>query len=109
MAAVFGGIGLFLEREVVLDGTPRVFGLLIFAGSKNGGSKPDSYEDRKRGEESKEDGSLEASTDLPGDVHGNKGQEAKEKKVGEAFGTTSIGWERCILDRRVLKDEELAM
>lgn len=74
LAMVLGFVLGLLEGEVVLDGLARVASLLVLAGADGGDDEPKTGQQRNGGDERKEDGGLEATTNLPSQPVGRNAQ-----------------------------------
>lgn len=98
LSAVLELVGLLLEGEVVLDWATWKSDLLVLARAHARHDEPERDEDWDGGEEGKEDGSLQASADLPRHVGGRNEQQRKESDIGERVAAWSIGWERRVGD-----------
>ena len=107
LAAVSGTVVLTVELQVVLDGEATVLGLLSLAGGDGRGNGPESHENGNRGEDGKEDGGVEASTDLAGQVPGHHDQEEDHQAIGEAVAARGVRGDGGILDGRVLAKPEV--
>ena len=68
LSAVFYFIGFVLKGKIMLDWTSWVLGLFILAWGEAGEYCPECEENGDSGDETKEDGSLESTTNLPGEV-----------------------------------------
>ncbi|RJE16667.1 hypothetical protein PHISCL_10996, partial [Aspergillus sclerotialis] len=61
-----------VEVQVVLDGTAGVLGLFGLAGGDRRSHGPERHQNRNRREDGEEDGGVEPSADLAGQVPGNQ-------------------------------------
>lgn len=102
--AVLGLIGLILEGKVVLDGTSGKSGLFVFARSEHGVQSPKCDQDREGGEETKEDGGLESTADLPRKIERDETEKGEKEDVGESFSSGGICWKGGIFDGRELRN-----
>lgn len=102
LAAVGSPVMFAVELQVVLDGKATVLGLLGLAGRDSGRNRPESHENRHRGEDSEEDRGVEASTDLAGKVPRHHEEEEDHQAIGEAVTAWRVGRDGCILDSRIL-------
>jgi hypothetical protein len=93
---------LLLECQIVLHWASWVSGLLIFAGRELRVEEPEGNEERNRGEEGKEDGSLQSTANLPCGIVWDTTENGEEGDVGETLSAGGICWKRSILDRWVL-------
>jgi len=75
LAVVSGTVVLTVEVQVVLNGAAAILGLLSLAGGDGRGDGPESHKNGDCSEDGKEDGGVEASTDLAGQVPGHHDQE----------------------------------
>lgn len=84
LSAVGSTIVLAVELQVVLDGTATVLGLLGLAGRNRGRDSPEGHQDGNGGEESKEDGGVETSTNLASQPPGHNDLQSDHQAIGEA-------------------------
>ena len=98
LAMVLGLVGGLLEGEVVLNGTARELGLLVGAGAERRDEDPVAAEQRDGGEEGEEDGGLEATAQLPGQVARDTDEDREDQGVREALVAGAVGGEGGILD-----------
>lgn len=97
-SAVLELVGLVLEGEVVLDWAAWQFDLLVLARAHARHDEPERDENWDGGEEGEEDGSLQASADLPCHVRWGDEEQGEEDDIGERVAARTIGWERRIGD-----------
>jgi hypothetical protein len=100
--AVLDFIVLLFEGEIMLDGAPGEFGLFVLARSEGRCESPECHEDWNGGEKGKEDGRLQPTADFPCAIGRDEKEEREEENVGKSFVSGSIGWQRSILDCRIL-------
>lgn len=105
VATVLVSVGLLLEVEVVLDGAAGELNLLGLAGRYGRDDQPPNGEDRKIDEDGKEDGSLEATSDLPAEVPGNQNEDRDQDIVVEGIGARAVSGKGGISDGRELLNE----
>jgi hypothetical protein len=87
-----------MKCKIVLDGTARISGFLVFARGEPGHNSPECGEDRNTGEDCKEYSRFQTAANLPRTIQWNEGEERKEEGIGEAFRSASIRREGSILD-----------
>lgn len=92
-----------LEGEIVLDRPAREPGLLVPPRGDGRDDEPESSQDRDAGEEAKEDGGLQATSQLPGQPYRHANKDGTEKREGEAIVSGAIGGQWGILDGGVLQ------
>lgn len=102
LALVLGLVFGLLEGEVVLDWATGKLGLLILARADGGDHQPEASQQGESREEGEEEGSLEATTNLPRQPVGRDDQDGSKRKEREAVIASRISREGCILDGRVL-------
>lgn len=102
LAAVGGTVMLAVEVQVVLDGQATVLSLLGLAGRDGRGNSPESHENGDGSENGKENGGVEPSADLAGQVPGHHDDQEDHQAIGEAVATRRVSRDRGILDSRVL-------
>lgn len=78
LAAVGGTIMVTMEIQIVFDGTASVLGLFILAGRNRRGDGPEDHQNGDCGENSEENGGIEATADLTGQVPGDHEEEGKQ-------------------------------
>lgn len=106
LAAVGGTVVLTVEVQVVLNGEATVLGLLGLAGRDGGGDGPEGDENGESGEDGEEDGGVEATADLAGQVPGHHDQEGDHQAIGEAIAARGVRGDGGILDGRVLSSKD---
>lgn len=106
LAAVGGTVMLAVEVQVVLDGKATVLGLLGLAGRDGRGNSPEGHEDGDGSEDGKENGGVEPSTDLAGQVPGHHDEQEDHQAIGEAVAARRVRRDRGILDSRVLDTKQ---
>lgn len=102
LAVVLDAVMLAVEVQVVLDRASGVLDLLVLAGGDGRGHSPEDHEDGDGGEDGEEDGGVETTADLAGEVPRDHDQQGDEEDIGEAVTPGGVGREGSILDRRVL-------
>jgi hypothetical protein len=94
--AILGLIRSILEGKVVLNWAARERCLLGLARAERGCQIPEADQNRDGCEDAKENSSLEAPTDFPGQICGNNSNEGEQEEVRESLTARSIGWKRSI-------------
>lgn len=102
LATVGSTIMLAVEVQVVLDGATSILGLFVLAGRNGRGDGPEAHQNGDGGEDGEEDGGVETTTDLAGEVPWDKDEESEEEGVGEAIATLRIRGDGGIFDGRIL-------
>lgn len=103
LAAVGSTVMLAVEVKVVLDRTTSVLGLLVLTGRDGRSNSPEGHQNGNRGEDSKEDGSVETSANLAGQVPRNEHEQREEQGIGEAIAAGRVGGDGGIFDSRILR------
>lgn len=103
LAAVGSTVMLAVELKVVLDGTTSVLGLLVLTGRNGRSNSPEGHQNRDRGKDSKEDGGVETTANLAGQVPRNEYEQREKQDVREPIAAGRIGGNGSILDSRVLQ------
>lgn len=103
LAAIRGAVMVAVEVQVVLDGTAGVLGLLGLAGGDGRCHGPEHHQNRDRREDGEEDGGVEPSADLAGQVPGDQQEQGEKQRIGEAVAASGIGRDRAILDGGILE------
>lgn len=93
---------LLVELEVVLNVLARQLGLLVLAGRELGGQPPEGSQNGQSGEEGEEDPSLQATTNLPGEICWHSNQQRDEGIVVERVAARALSRKRGIGNRGVL-------
>lgn len=81
LASVRGTVMVTVEVKVVFHGSTSIPGLLGLAGRDRRCDGPENHQNRDCGEDGKENGGVEASTDLTSQVPGDQGQEGEKKDI----------------------------
>lgn len=105
LAIVLALVLRLLESKVVLDALARVLGLLVLSRANRRDNHPVGSQERQTGEHREEEGSLGATTELPGEPVRWNDQDRGEAHQGEAVIACGIGWQGSIFDGGVLEDE----
>lgn len=103
LAAVGSTVMLAVELKVVLDGTTSVLGLLVLTGRNGRSNSPEGHQNGDRGKDSEEDGGVETTANLAGQVPRNEHEQREEQDVREAIAAGRIGGNGSILDSRILQ------
>jgi hypothetical protein len=92
--------------EVVFNGLAWIFRLFVLAGRDGRGNGPVEHQNWNRGEETEEDGRVQAAADLTCEIGGSQDQQGNQDGIGEAVAPGSVGRQRCIFDGRILPSSE---
>ena len=87
----------------MFDRTAGVLGFFILAGGDGRSDGPEDHQNgncRKNGEE---DGGVEPTADLTGQIPGDQQEQDEQQRIGEAVAPRGIGRDGGISDRGVLK------
>lgn len=103
LAMVLGAVMGAVEVEIVLDRTTRVLGLFILSRGDRRSNSPEDHQDRDRSEDGEEDGSIETSAHLAGQVPRNTDEQRDQEDIGEAVAARSVRRKRSILDCGILE------
>ena len=106
-AAEPGTVGLLLEGEVVLHWAPWKLDLLINSRAVSGHDRPECQKQRNKGDETEEDGCLQASPNFPCQVCGHTKKHTGKDDVGKLLISGAICWKRRIMDSWRLHTFEL--
>ena len=102
LALVGGTVMLTVEVKVVLHGTTGVLGLFILTGGDGRSNGPEGHQDRNGCKDGEEDGGVEASIHLAGQVPRDQDKQGEEQDVGEAITAGGVCWNGSIFDSGIL-------
>jgi hypothetical protein len=106
LATVGSAIMFAVEVEVVFDGAAGILGLFVLAGRDGRSHGPEGHQDGDGGEDGEEDGGVETTTHLAGEVPRNQEEQREEKGVGEAITASGIRRDGGIFNGGILRANE---
>ena len=95
---VLAPILLISKLEIMFDRPTRVSSFFILPGRYPGCNAPEGHENWYRGKDGDEEPCENATTDLPGKVGGNEGDQGEKNGIGKALAPRSVSREGSILN-----------